>query len=53
MERPMAQNLGDSLTLGLLAIDGMYRGPNNNTGFGLIPVHTNFLQRCNAFTETS
>ena len=38
MERPMAQNLGDSLTLGLLAIDGMYRGPNNNTGFGLIPV---------------
>ena len=34
----MAQNLGDFLTLGLLAIDGMYRGPNNNTGFGLIPV---------------
>ena len=23
---------------GLLAIDGMNRGPNNNTGFGLIPV---------------
>ena len=38
IERPMAQNLGDSLTLGLLAIDGMNRGPNNNTGFGLIPV---------------
>ena len=42
MERPMVQNLGDSLTPGLLAIyiaiDGMYRGPNNTTGFGLIPV---------------